>query len=239
MTSSAKPRRRRKASTSASVRSRALSALRAAFRAREWSFMPRTAMRSGGWQGSRTGTVLCTAQADDAARRRCSPPRFSGGLRLLVDHNAVLIDRHLNRIRNRNGSACIRRDTHDVVDLGFEFVRDLRVLAQEALGVVASLPQPRVAVGEERPGLRDQVVLERQVEDAALRRDALAVLDVELGLAERRRHLVLHDLDADTVADRLGALLQGLDATDVQTLRRVELERATTRLRLRRAEHDA
>src|SRR3954467_9003262 len=124
MTSSANPRRRRKASTSASVRSRALSALRAAFRAREWSFIPRKAMRTGGWQGSRTGTVLCTAQSDDAARRRCSPPRSSGGLRL-VDNNAVLIDTYLNRIRNGNGNgpACIRRDTHDVVDLGFEFVR--------------------------------------------------------------------------------------------------------------------
>src|SRR4051794_28819765 len=128
MTSAAKPRRRRKASTSASVRSRALSALRAAFRAREWSFMPRKALRTGGWQGSRTGTVLCTAQSDDAARRRCNPPRLSGGLRL-VDHNTVLIDRHLDRIRNRNRSACIRRDAHDVVDLGFELVRDFRVLA--------------------------------------------------------------------------------------------------------------
>ena len=31
--------------------------------------------------------------------------------------------------------------------------------------------------------------------------DALAVEDVELDLAERRRHLVLHDLHARAVAD--------------------------------------
>ena len=82
-------------------------------------------------------------------------------------------------------------------------------------------------------------MLEREVEQAALVRDAHAVLDVELGLAERRRDLVLHDLDADPVADRLGALLEGLDAADVEALRRVELERAAARLRLGRAEGDA
>ena len=66
-----------------------------------------------------------------------------------------------------------------------------------------------------------------------------AVLDVELGLAERRRDLVLDDLHAHPVADRLGALLEGLDAADVEPLRRIELERAAARLGLRRAEHHA
>ena len=71
------------------------------------------------------------------------------------------------------------------------------------------------------------------------RRDALAELDVELRLAERRRDLVLDDLDADAVADRLGAVLERLDAADVEPLGRVELQRAAARLRLRRAEHHA
>ena len=70
-------------------------------------------------------------------------------------------------------------------------------------------------------------------------RDPVAVLDVELGLAERRRDLVLDDLDPDPVADRLGALLEGLDPAHVEALRRVELERPATRLRLRVAEADA
>ena len=70
-------------------------------------------------------------------------------------------------------------------------------------------------------------------------RDALAELDVELGLAERRGDLVLDDLDADPVADRLGAVLERLDAADVEPLGRVELQRAAARLGLRRAEHDA
>ena len=70
-------------------------------------------------------------------------------------------------------------------------------------------------------------------------RDALAVHHVELGDAERRRDLVLHDLDPDPVADRLRAALDRLDAADVQAHRGVELERAAAGRRLRVAEHDA
>src|SRR3712207_8342727 len=55
------------------------------------------------------------------------------------------------------------------------------------------------------------ILLEPEVEDAARRGDPLAELDVELGLLERRRDLVLHDLDADAVADGLRALLERLD----------------------------
>src|SRR3712207_9431123 len=83
------------------------------------------------------------------------------------------------------------------------------------------------------------ILLEPEVEDAARRGDPLAELDVELGLLERRRDLVLHDLDADAVADGLRALLERLDPADVEALRRVELQRAATRLGLRRAEHHA
>ena len=56
-----------------------------------------------------------------------------------------------------------------------------------------------------------------------------AVDDVELGLLERRRDLVLRHLDADAVADRLDALLERLDAADVEAHGRVELERAAAR----------
>ena len=52
-------------------------------------------------------------------------------------------------------------------------------------------------------------------------------------------HLVLDDLDAGAVADHVGAVLQGLDAADVETHRRVELQRPAARRGLGRAEHDA
>jgi hypothetical protein len=45
--------------------------------------------------------------------------------------------------------------------------------------------------------------------------DALPVDDVELGLLERRGHLVLHDLGPGPVADRLGAVLERLDPAHV------------------------
>ena len=52
------------------------------------------------------------------------------------------------------------------------------------------------------------------------------------------RDLVLDDLDADPVADRLGAGLDRLDAPDVEPDRGVELQRPAARRRLRVAEHD-
>src|SRR5215207_2187407 len=126
-----------------------------------------------------------------------------------------------------------------VVDLALELGRQLRVVAEELLGVVAALAEPGLAVGEERARLLDQVVLECYVEKAALLRDPDAVLDVELRLAERRCHLVLDDLDPDPVADRLRPLLEGLDPADVEALRGIELQRPPAGLGLWRAEHDA
>ena len=65
------------------------------------------------------------------------------------------------------------------------------------------------------------------------------VHDVELGLLERRRDLVLDDLHADAVADRLDAVLERLDPPDVEPDRGVELQRAAAGRRLGVAEHDA
>src|SRR5918992_2134914 len=138
------------------------------------------------------------------------------------------------RLRRPDGRQRRRGRLHPerLVDLALDLARDVGVLAQVALHVVAALAQPLVAAGEERAGLLDDPVLYPEVEDAALARDAGAVLDVELGLPERRRHLVLDDLDPNPVPDRLGALLEGLDAADVEPLRGVELERPAAGLSL-------
>src|SRR3954454_1258155 len=179
--------------------------------------------RCGGANRIPTQPPLTFARAAAAALRR-----LDGGHRRGVGR-LVAVDR-LDEILP---------DAERLVDLALDLLRDLLVLVEEGLGVVAPLAEPLVAVGEERARLGDDVVLDPEVEDAARGRDALAELDVELGLAERRRDLVLDDLDADPVADRLGAVLQRLDAADVQALGRVELQRAAARLCLRRAEHDA
>src|ERR1044072_4374263 len=113
------------------------------------------------------------------------------------------------------------------------------MLAQEGRGVLPALSEPLVAVAEVRARLLHELLLEADLEDRALPGDPVAVDDVELRLLERRRLLVLHDLDAHAVADCLDALLQGLDAPDVEPDRGVELQRAAARSRLRVAEHAA
>src|SRR5687767_7567303 len=112
------------------------------------------------------------------------------------------------------------------------------MLPQERSGVLAALSEALVAVAEVRAGLLDELPLDGDIEDASLPRDAIAVDDVELGLLEGWRHLVLHDFDANAVADRLHALLQRLDAADVEADRGVELQRPPARSRLGVSEHD-
>src|SRR2546429_9099866 len=100
------------------------------------------------------------------------------------------------------------------------------MLAQERGRVLRSLAEPFVAEAEVRPRLRHDLALEPGVEHGSLPRDARAVDDVELGLLERRRDLVLHHLHAHAVADRLDALFQRLDAADVEGYRGIELQGA-------------
>src|SRR5262249_20269663 len=107
------------------------------------------------------------------------------------------------------------RDRGDLApDLGLELLGDVLVRLEELLRLLATLPEARLTVGEPGTGLGHHVGCHANVEQAAFLGDALAVHDVELGHAERRRHLVLDDLDADATADRVLALLDGLDAAD-------------------------
>src|ERR687897_214677 len=125
------------------------------------------------------------------------------------------------------------------LDLREDLLRHVGMLSKERGRVLASLAEPLLLEAEVRPRLLDRLPLQPGVEHRALPGDPLPVDDVELRLLERRRHLVLHDLDPDTVAHRLHAVLQRLDAADVESDGRVELERAAARGRLRVPEHDA
>ena len=142
-----------------------------------------------------------------------------------------------------HGGKQARRDDLLGADLGLDpredLLADVGVLAQERGRVLTALPEPLVAEAEVRAGLLHDLPLERGVEDGALPRDPGAVDDVELRLLERRRDLVLDHLHAHAVAERLDAFLERLDAPDVEPHRRVELQRAAARGRLRVAEHDA
>src|SRR5205807_3639845 len=122
-------------------------------------------------------------------------------------------------------------DAERRVNLVLDLLRDRRVGIEVRLRVRAALAEAFLAIGEERARLRDDVVLDAEVEQASRCRDSPAELDVELRLAERRRDLVLDDLHAHAVADRLGPVLESLDAADVQALGGVELQRAAPGLR--------
>src|SRR5450432_2788867 len=101
-------------------------------------------------------------------------------------------------------------------DLGLDLLGDVRVVAQELLGVLAALADALALEAEPGARLLDGAALGAEVDDVALVADPFPVEDVELDLAERRRHLVLHDLDARAVAHDLLAVLERADAADVE-----------------------
>src|SRR4051794_5996053 len=146
------------------------------------------------------------------------------------------------RGRSRSRVGLLRRRRADAElreDLPLDLVRDVRVVEQEVAGLLLALAELVAVVGVPGARLLDDPVLDAEVDEAALTRDADAVEDVELGLLERRGHLVLHDLHPGAVADRLRAVLQRLDAADVEPDRRVELQRLPTRGGLGAAEEHA
>src|ERR1700681_4849547 len=113
------------------------------------------------------------------------------------------------------------------------------MLLEERLRVLAALTDALLAVGVPRARFPDDVALERDVDDGAHLRDSLAVRDVELGQAERRRDLVLHHFHARARADDVLTDLDLLELAHVEPDRGVELERAAARRGLGAAEHDA
>src|SRR6185312_2195699 len=115
----------------------------------------------------------------------------------------------------------------------------VRMRLQEQPCVVLALADALAVVAVPGTGLLDDTVGRAQLDDLPFARDARAVHDLELRLAERRGNLVLHDLDARLIADDFLAVLDRADATDIQPHRGVELQRVATGGGLGVAEHDA
>src|SRR6185437_6555486 len=127
----------------------------------------------------------------------------------------------------------------DLAHLVVELLGEVGMLGQVLLGVFAALADALALVRIPRARLFDQILLGGQIHQVAGVGDALAVHDVELGFAEGRRDLVLHDFGAGAVADDGVAVLDGGDAADIDADRGVELERAPAGGGFRAAEHDA
>src|SRR4051794_21078436 len=130
-------------------------------------------------------------------------------------------------------------DAELLLDLLLDLVGEVGVVTQEGADVLLALAELVALVRVPGAGLADEAVLDAGIDDAALAAEPETPDQVELRLLERRGDLVLHDLDADPAADRVGALLEGLDAADVEADRRVELQRAATGGHLGRAVDDA
>src|ERR1700760_1579124 len=121
-------------------------------------------------------------------------------------------------IRGRGGVGVwlLRAHPQLLLDLLLDLDGQVGVLLQEVARVLLALAELIALVGVPGPGLADDALLHAEVDEAALAADADAVKDVELGHLERWAHLVLDDLDAGPVADRVGAVLERLDAPHVQ-----------------------
>src|SRR5207237_9925370 len=91
--------------------------------------------------------------------------------------------RRINRIDEVQFRAA---NTKRAANFPFDLGRQIRILANEHLRVLASLAEADVAVREPGAGLFDDLVLDADVDELAGLRDALAVTYVELRVPERR-----------------------------------------------------
>src|SRR5258706_5227434 len=126
-----------------------------------------------------------------------------------------------------------------LADLGLDLFRERGIFLEEIARVVLALAEAVAVVDVPGAGFLEHAVEHADLQHLAFARDALAVQDVELGLPERRRDLVLHHLHAGLGAGHLVALLDRADAADVHAHRGVELERVAAGAGFRVAEHDA
>src|SRR5439155_15297180 len=83
-------------------------------------------------------------------------------------------------------------DARLFADLRFDLAREPGVFLQEVARVVLALPQPVAVVDVPGARLLEHAEIDADLEHLAFARNAVAVHDVELGLLEGRRHLVLH-----------------------------------------------
>src|SRR5690348_1141532 len=173
--------------------------------------------------------LRATASGSASGPRSCSEPVGS-------EIDAIRVN-DLGRGLSRGVQG--RADAELLQDALLDLVGQVGVVLEELARVLLALTELVALVGVPSAGLADDPLLDTDVDQATLAGDALAVHDVELGLLERRRDLVLHDLDPGPVADHVGAVLEGLDAAYVQTDRGVELQCLATRGGLRRTEHHA
>jgi hypothetical protein len=141
--------------------------------------------------------------------------------------------------RRREAGGVARGEAGLLDQRSAQLLLDGRVLLEVGEGLVAALADLGAVVGVPGAGLLDEAELLGSVDQLAELVDADAVEDLEVRLAERRRELVLDDLDLALAADRLVAALDRLLAPDVEADRTIELQSVATCGRLRIAIDDS
>src|SRR2546423_6115958 len=106
-------------------------------------------------------------------------------------------------------------------------LKDYWLVLQCLLRVLATLAESLALVREPCTTLFNYAIVRREIEQVAFLRNAFAVHDVELGLAERRRDFIFRDFHLRAIAHDAIAVLDRADATNVETKRRIEFQRAT------------
>src|SRR5665213_1801026 len=132
-----------------------------------------------------------------------------------------------------------RLDAQLLAKLGIDAREGFLILLEVAAHVFASLPDTFALIAVPRTRLVDDVIHDSEIQGVPLARDALAVKDVELGIAEGCRYLVLHDLHFGPRADDDVALFDSTNAANVDAHGRVELQGFAARRCLWVAKHDA
>src|SRR5271168_3127558 len=157
---------------------------------------------------------------------------------LLAADNFLRLSRPI-RGNLRDWSATSASNPELLSQLGIHAAKDLLVFLQEVPYILAPLPNALALVAVPRAALVHDIVQHREIQHIALARNTLAIENVELSVTERSRHLVLHNLDLRPRTHHGVAVLHRADAANVDTHRRVKLQRLTPGGRLRVAEHDA
>src|SRR5690606_27570734 len=186
------------------------------------------------WRSLRDNSIRpCSRRASKSIAAR----RTAGGLSSTATMGS---DVGVRQIFGYRGGLGIGRSHQQLgANLLFDLLADLRVLFQILGRIGLALADLAALVGVPGTGFLHQALLHAEIDDLAVAVDALAVEDLELGLAERRGHLVLDDLDAGFAAHHFVAFLHSAGTADVQTDRSVELKRVTAGGGFRAAEHHA
>ena len=131
------------------------------------------------------------------------------------------------------------RNLHLLAQRVFQLLANVRVFLQENSRILAALAHAFAAKAEPRSCFFNQPLVHAEINQIALAGNSFAVQNIELRLAERRRHFVLHHFAARPRTHHFVAFLDRLHAPDVHAHRRIKLERAPARGGLWIAEHHA